>query len=378
MPRKTEEEIVDLIDAGQVIGFTLDTTEFHHLGYNFQSKSLLAVGQFKRTNIKAIFSEVVLNEVHAHLRDNIKGKIDAARSGLRQIAKAAALEFDVKEAMEGLGIPVDASEKSRQMLDDYVEQVEAEKISVDHGVSLRRLHDLYFASEAPFSSKNEKKNEFPDAISLLSLEHWAQEAGGFLLAVSSDGDWARFASQSDHIICVPQLARALNLFNRDYQFVAARLLMNLENGNALKLKALINTQVERALEEIDIEANAPYYYESEDEYGTVDSWSVDGGNFNVLDYDDETVTVSFLIEVTANFHATFSFSVWDSIDKDHVGIGGAQAQTSETFDLEIIATVDRDDDSPDPDISSLEAGGQVPTVDFGHVEADFGDDREDW
>lgn len=178
-----------------------------------------------------------------------------------------------------------------------------------------------------------------------------------MIAVSSDSDWARFASQSDHVICVPQLAGALNLFNRDYQFVASRLLMNLENGNALKLKALIDTQLERTLEEIDIEANAPYYYESEDEYGTVDSWSVDGGNFNVLDYDKETVTVSFLIDVTATFHATFSFSVWDSIDKDHVGIGGAQAQARETFDLEIIATVERDDDSPDPGISFLEVEG---------------------
>jgi hypothetical protein len=46
MPKKTDYELEQLVQAGEIAGFTLDTTEFHHAGYNFKSKILKALGQF--------------------------------------------------------------------------------------------------------------------------------------------------------------------------------------------------------------------------------------------------------------------------------------------------------------------------------------------
>lgn len=377
MPRKTEQELAQLVQNGEIAGFTLDTTEFHHLGYNYRSKILQALAQFAGTNVKLLFSEVVLSEVHAHVRDDLKTKSASLRSALRQVGKAAALDFDANQAMINAGVPADVSARSTDLLNEYIASVGAERLPVE-GPTVRELHDLYFGSRPPFSTKADKKSEFPDAIALLSLERWAADQAGFVLAVSNDGDWARFAEQSLHVICVSQLAAALNLFNGDDAFVAARLAANLASGTAASLRANIQRALESSVEIFDVAADAPYSYESEDEYATIDDWSVAEPRFDVLTSDAAVVTVAFPVAVKATFHASFSFSVRDSIDKDYITIGGADASKSEEFDVQVIVTVARDDADPDPDVVELETDATSLSVDFGYVEVDYGDDRDDW
>lgn len=338
----------------------------------------MALGQFAGTATTLIFSEVVLNEVHAHVRDDLKAKADQLRSALRQVVKAAAIELDLAQSLAGLGVPADAGARSTELLDAYVAAVGALRVPVENGPTVRDLHDRYFGSLPPFSTKADKKSEFPDAIALLSLERWAVDRGGFVLAVSGDGDWSRFARQSDHVICVPQLTAALNLFNRDDAFVAARLAANMANGSTAFLNAAIQSALEGLVEIFDVEASAPYYYEHEDEHATIDAWKIAEPRFDVVASDDDAVTVAFPLTVDATFHANFSFQVRDGIDKDYVGIGGAQASKSEQIEIQVVVTVARDDDDPNPDVVDLETDSSSVSVDFGYVEVDYGDDRDDW
>lgn len=375
MPIFSQSELEELVDKDAIVGLTLDTTEFFHVGYNFESPSFKALGQFAGTGITAIFSEVVLNEVHADLRDDIEKKTDAVRSGLNQVNKAARLGLDVKQLLTNLGIP-DASDRSKELLDSFVNKVEGERVSVDEGATSRKLHDLYFAAKPPFSKKADKKSEFPDAMALLSLEHWAKEHGGYVLAVSGDGDWKRFGASSEHIICVPQLAAALSLFNRSDAVVAGRLSANMLADTAAQLKQRIDLILESSVESFEIEANAPYYYETQDEFSTIDSWSVEDYQFGVIDSTDDSVTIAFTINVKATFTADFTFEVKDSIDKDYITIGGTQAAKEETFSLQIVASVGREDNSPDPDILDIEAEGPSIVVDFGYVDVDYGDEPD--
>ncbi len=377
MPKKTEQELKQLVEAGEIAGFTLDTTEFHHAGYNFQSKILKALRQFTNTDVTLLFSEVVLNEVHAHIRDDMKAKSDQARGALRQIRKAAAIAMDLNKTMLDAGIPVDAGARAAELIDAFLADVGAEQLPVDDGPTVRQLHDLYFGFRPPFSAKADKKSEFPDAIALLSLQHWADQQDGFVLAVSNDGDWGRYAEQSPRIIVVPALAPALNLFNSDDAFVAARLAANLAAGTAVSLRASINSALDRAVEVFDVEASAPYYYETEDEFAAINDWEVAEPRFDVVDSDADFVTLAFPISVKATFEASFSFTVRDGIDKDYIGIGGAKASTTENFDVQVLVTVARDDEGPDPDVVDLETDTSSLSVDFGHVEVDYGDDRGD-
>lgn len=375
MPIVTDKELEQMVNDGRIAGFTLDTTEFFHVGYNFQAPSFKALAQFADTDTEVIFSEVVLREVHADVRDDIQKKAEIVRSGLNQVSKAAALGFEVKKLMADIGVP-DASTRAQELLDTFVTGIGATCVLVDEGPSVRKLHDLYFASSPPFSNKADKKNEFPDAIALLSLEHWAAKKGGMVLAVSGDGDWKRFAAQSEHLLCVQKLTSALDLFNRSDGVVAKRLAMNLANKTAEELIGRIDSLLESAVETFEVDASAAYYFDFEDEYASIDDWWIADENFNVLGSDSDSVTVAFTVAVKATFHASFQFTVRDGIDKDYIGIGGTEATKEETFDLQVIVTVDRDDEGPDPAIIEIDSEGPPISVDFGYVEVDYGDDHD--
>ena len=76
-------------------------------------------------------------------------------------------------------------------------------------------------------------------------------------------------------------------------------------GTALSLRSAIASAIERSVEVFDVEASAPYYFESEDEVAKVYSWEVVGPRFDVVASDDDFVTVAFQVAVTATFEASF-------------------------------------------------------------------------
>lgn len=375
MPKFTETELAALVDQEQIVGLTLDTTEFFHVGYDYEKPSFKALGQFAGSNTAVIFSEVVLREVQADVGDDIEAKTELIRSGLKQVNKAARLGLDAKALMDGLGLP-EPFERAKDLLDAFVAGIGAATIAADAGPSVRALTDLYFTFEPPFSKKAEKKNEFPDAIALLSLECWAKEKGGFVLAVSGDGDWKRFADQSEHVVHIPRLVAALNLFNGDNAVVANRLAANLAAKTAKRLAGRINDTLAGLVETFDVDANAPYFYEVDDEHAVITGWTLANDQFDVIAADDDSVTVAITLAVEATFYAAFTFEVRDSIDRDYVSIGGTRAATEETFQSVVVVTVGRDDDSPDPNILEIEVEGPSISADFGYVEVDYGDDRE--
>jgi hypothetical protein len=85
-----------------------------------------------------------------------------------------------------------------------------------------------------------KKAEFPDAISLLSLEAWAEANEKRILAVSGDKDWAAYAENSERIDVVSKLSDALAMLQEHAEeageFVQ-KLLADMQEGRREKMKA---------------------------------------------------------------------------------------------------------------------------------------------
>lgn len=370
MPILAPNDLQQLVTDDKIVGFTLDTTEFFHVGYNFAAKSLQALAQFQQTEISVILSEVVINEVCKHIRTDIETKAAKTAAGINQYLKASRSDRDRNAISEDLGLENDHGARATELMDAFLAQVSAETVRVETGTSVRALHDLYFEARPPFSAKADKKSEFPDAIALLSLERWAHDHDGIVLAVSDDGDWANFAAQSDHLVCVDQLATALNLFNRKDGVFAIRLAQHLRSGEAKSLRNGIENELDSLIEVFDIEAQAPYYYDAETDLSEIVGWSVADETFEVVASDEDSVTVAFPVAVEARFRASFTFSVRDGIDRDYVTIGGTRAERNEHFDVMIVATMDRDD-SKDPDLLDLESESSGLTIDFGYVEIDY-------
>jgi hypothetical protein len=71
---------------------------------------------------------------------------------------------------------------------------------------------MYFLNSPPFENTKDKKNEFPDAIALLSLESWAIANKTKVVVVSNDAGWERYCNQSSHLLFLNDLDDALSKF----------------------------------------------------------------------------------------------------------------------------------------------------------------------
>jgi hypothetical protein len=185
------------------IAVTFDTQTVMHNSFNFGGGLLAQLKQFAGSPIQVPVSEIVIREIHQRLLE----RTEEARKRLR------AANRDARD----LGLPVqgierepeaDASQIAQARIDHFLETVGAETVPAK-GVSLSAVIDRYFAKQPPFSTK--KRDEFPDAIALLSLERWARNYGP-VLVVSGDHDWREFAEQSRYLGHTSALGEALQHF----------------------------------------------------------------------------------------------------------------------------------------------------------------------
>lgn len=158
-------------------------------------------------------------------------------------------------------------------------------------------------------------------------------------------------------------------------------------SNAVRAGALsvLDSEIQRELQNMvesaqwEVEADTHYFYEAEDVHAELLSWEFEGNGedrFELSGWHDGVVDVSAHITFRIRAHASFTFSIRDSIDKDMVGIGYAEpsrelevegaAQASlrrigaGEFDIESVTImkiptylnfgpVEPDEDQPDPD-----------------------------
>jgi hypothetical protein len=374
MPLLDPTEIQALVDRGEIHAFTLDTSIFDQFGCNLGYKSLASLGQFKGTNIRVLLSAITLGEVQAHIAKEVSAAADKMRAAHNQYLKAVRSERDRTRTAQELGLVTDAPAHAAVQVAAFVSAIGAVEVPVEPGVSVAELTRLYFAAEPPFSARDGKKGEYPDAIALLSLEAWATANSAMVLAVSKDGDWHSYAEKSPRIICVRDLAGGLNFFNTESSVVAARLAALIRAGTAPLLSRAIKGELERYIEDFEIEAQSDFMFDQDRESSEVTSWYLpERAPVDVVASDEETVTLSFEVAAEADFGAYFNFSVRDAIDGDYVTIGKCIARKTETFSVRVVATVPKEEDK-DPEPFEVEVEGRRILVDFEYVGPDYHDD----
>ena len=72
-----------------------------------------------------------------------------------------------------LTVEVEDNDLAGDRLKEYYKWIGAEVLNSNAYVDFERLMSMYFETKAPFEGGKNKKNEFPDAIALISLEAWA-------------------------------------------------------------------------------------------------------------------------------------------------------------------------------------------------------------
>ena len=254
-----------IIASGGVFAISIDTAVFDGKQKTFQNAILRRLDQFHQRDIRVIFVDIIAKEMKAHLRDDAIETQRALKKELRTHNKRWRRDIPDGEIADLL-IEADAKAFARAEFDAFLQYINGEEIAAGETPdAVQKVFDRYFAESPPFGAADKRKSEFPDAFALLRLEELASNEGRKLMCVSPDNGWLDFASQSDHLICVPQIEEALALFNAADQHVADAIVERWRQGEGGEFVEDISRAFEYRLDDLDfdIDGHADIMFEAE-------------------------------------------------------------------------------------------------------------------
>ncbi len=193
----------------QYDALTLDANIFHRNGFDLEAGMLGQLSQFKEGSTQFVLSEIVIREVHKHLKFQAKEARDDLGRAIKKCVRNALLSPEATANLEAAhAAALSDGVSARKRLEAFLANTGATIVHADQ-TDIKELLRLYFAPSPPFEASGKKKHEFPDAIALLSLEAWAKSKDKKILAISDDGGWSSFAEKSEFIDVEKDLAVAL-------------------------------------------------------------------------------------------------------------------------------------------------------------------------
>jgi hypothetical protein len=320
---------------------TIDTQTVYGNNRSLDRGIVAQLSQYKDGIVRVVLSEVVVRELFKMLETKAKTTVDALNKAIREGRTNGQLTPNQEAALQGVVDAIAAPDKHAEaQLKAFVEATGAEIISVGK-VAIKDLLHGYFGKKPPFSTQG-KKDEFPDAISLLALEAWAKEHDRKILAVSKDCDWKAFSEHCERIDCVDDLGMAMATLVAARQASeedAWRVLQAVEVDDPPELRAELTGQLQSAVEVLTPYAEFDGPMPGEDE-GVMMSLL----DFNITGVADRSASLDIVrvrpagfvmrvpVEIKARAFADIHFSIYDSIDKDHVPMGSTDVECDVEFE----------------------------------------------
>lgn len=384
------DELKNLVRMGQFRAITLDTSIFVAQRLKLESGLLKQLEQFRDSSTKLIISEVVKEEVLSHLTEKTKEAQREIEKSLRMAKDYWQVEDgeieDIKKTVFG---GYDAHKFASERFNQFLEATSLEIIEAQNYLMVSELIQKYFLAKPPFSEIGKKKNEFPDAIALMSLEAWANKNQTRVIVVTSDNDWKNFCKGSEQLCSNDDFAAALGLFQlQDADDVCKYLSEKYENGALEDVKEAVLNALEYKIPDLNIdpEAYSAFHYEAEDIDIKVNKFKfvlLEPPNiiFRPVNSDEDSLIVESILSVDVNVNCWFSFSVYDSIDQDYVGMGSNKLSTQANLEVEVLITFAGDVNKIGAEVEVVEVEVEIktpPRIDFGDIEPDWSHEDDDY
>lgn len=364
MPKFLETDIKAAITRGEVRLFSIDTNIFDGYKNGLEFGLLKTLNQFKGQGVKFCLSEIVYRELQAHMikacEESYRDFIAASKSvkgswaiGEKEVSLATDVLFN-KQA---------AHDRTNERLEAFKSATDLTVIPAQGYVDVGSLVESYFSPKPPFEAKADKKNEFPDAIALMSLEGEAQKRFSLMLVVSNDKGWAEYCALSPHLICINQLGTALSLLQGLPSIIATQLADRFNSNLLPNLTKAIEGELENYIESsiAFAEAESAYFYD----YDTVEA-SFSGFN----DPSDNTYYIELSINV--DIEASCDFTLFVTDDGDDIVVGDTSVTSKATEKFSIMIDVQGDIEG-DFDVHSVEVFSGPSSFNFGHISPDYHD-----
>ncbi|RQV56329.1 hypothetical protein DF024_28900 [Burkholderia cenocepacia] len=346
-----DTRIIELIATNRLGAIALDTSVFDAQQRNLEGGLLRRVEQFHRSDrVQVLMPDVVRREVEAHVqRDAAEARSGLARS-VRMAARAQLLSSDALEQLRVIEYQMDEPALAARMrMEDWLAGTRAEVLDVAARVDMRTLFDRYFAAQPPFAESSKKKHEFPDAVALLALEHWAGEHDTAVLVVSTDADWQRFCTAHPRLLWTNNLGGALAAFqDESAQFAADRLAETLVEGLDGKLAQALLAAGRSFARQIGVGLDVRSAFDftwTYDVHVEAIRWPATDGVLDeceAIDHRDGKVVVRVKGALQTKIAVYFTFSAMTGAGNGTVTVGGSTMVFDDEIPCGMLVTVDGD------------------------------------
>lgn len=346
-----DTRIIELIATNRLGAIALDTSVFDAQQRNLEGGLLRRVEQFHRSDrVQVLMPDVVRREVEAHVqRDAAEARSGLARS-VRMAARAQLLSSDALEQLRVIEYQMDEPALAARMrMEGWLAGTRAEVLDVAARVDMRTLFDRYFAAQPPFAESSKKKHEFPDAVALLALEHWAGEHDTAVLVVSTDADWQRFCTAHPRLLWTNNLGGALAAFqDESAQFAADRLAETLVEGLDGKLAQALLAAGRSFARQIGVGLDVRSAFDftwTYDVHVEAIRWPATDGVLDeceAIDHRDGKVVVRVKGALQTKIAVYFTFSAMTGAGNGTVTVGGSTMVFDDEIPCGMLVTVDGD------------------------------------
>ncbi len=358
---------------------TLDANIVIQEGFNFESGRLAQLQQFNGGPADFILSQVVFQEIYKHLL-----KATHAAAEVWEAASAKAIRFGLmRESHEGKSSHApaltDPSKAAMARISGFHSNCGVRLISPELAAT-KDVMDLYFHGRPPFAATGKKKEEFPDAIALLSLESWAKSAGKKVLAVSKDTGWREFADGSEFIDVVSELAEALSIFQRHAEHAVQKVRVFLARAESGEDSDAWDEMQSRVAEDVggiffDLEYESKFSVETDDldvEFEGLEL-SRKAGEHDITVVRMGRTEIVAQVAVGIALEATGWFSLYVDARDDHSEpVGHASSTINATMDTDLLLTFAHDagEDAVGLSLQHVELVEEFGVIDFGAIDLD--------
>jgi hypothetical protein len=367
MPKLSEDEIINAIENGELRALSLDTNVFHRPDYNLQAATLRKLAIFYLHGIEIIFPEVIAGEIRSHIAGQLRTTDADLEKALEKYTKKWRLDFKVRDdTQKACGLGTNPEDTATDYWKAFLKEVQGAEFGPDGLISVSEMMRMYFTTAAPFEQKADKKNEFPDAIALLSLEAWAASKGCLLLAISQDGGWRAYGENSKAIVVLPDIHQAYAIINRSAQAIAMAIVDLLAQKKAPDLDHRIIDVIQRRLDDLDFDVEAESYLsiDAQPENAVVNGVSY-FANPSVLEVDADQVTFAILVTASIEVSAEFTLSVRE--DGENHAIDATSETITRDVEFEVVITVPKVA-TEDPEVLDIEINRSRLKFQFGYLE----------
>lgn len=260
--------------------------------------------------------------------------------------------------------------------EEFVKDNDCEVLEDFKLVDVATIYGAYFDRWPPFSRG--EKSEFPDALALDALERTASERKTAILVVSEDGDWRDFCDASPRLYLVTKLEKALSLIN-DVPVGLRKAVVDWFADNQ-DGQVEVGAAISRLIEALDVDVNA--YADSgevethawapevraiawphEEDVDIIETEALEDGAYRAV--------VSLPVVLTLRFNVELNFSLWDSVDRESISMGGRTEEVDRDEDARVTVTIDLREvggDDQELDLVETEIGITSLGLDIGEVD----------